>query len=295
MAGGSQARFHTLMDPEVIEEARYEALNRSRAMSGVLSGFILKPFVAAAAKLTGRFYYSRDHGPYLTFVEEVLRAFYAANVGQAIWKTMKQSISTAFIATDGAGSAAADALANQWARGTRVRRLVVLAHSAGSFYACEFLKHAAVRLPPTVQFDVIFVAPACDFTTFASTIQMLKPRISRFRHFAMSDALERADHLLKGIPSAFPASLLYLVSGVLEVESDTPLVGMERFYSDEAAYRQEPYDVVAEYVQPRTAWSRRNVGDFMTLTGPCEMTSHGGFYNEPATMNSIRQLLRTLR
>ncbi len=50
----------------------------------------------------------------------------------------------------------------------------------------------------------------------------------------MSDAHERQDPLVKLAPVAYPHSLLYLVSGLLERDGpDTPLVGLARHLEGE--------------------------------------------------------------
>ena len=51
----------------------------------------------------------------------------------------------------------------------------------------------------------------------------------KFRMFTMTDELEKEDDC----KAIYPASLLYLISGILEDRDDTPIAGMMRFYDSD--------------------------------------------------------------
>ena len=106
----------------------------------------------------------------------------------------------------------------------------------------------------------------------------------------MSDDLERRD-AIAGV--AYPASLLYFVSGVLEQGTDVPLAGMERFYRapyDGAAFasiesaRQFPLLKKAH----ATVWSPRTDGKGIN----CDMKSHGGWVAAVQTLESVQDIIR---
>ena len=106
----------------------------------------------------------------------------------------------------------------------------------------------------------------------------------------MSDSVELQDHL---VPAIFPASLLYFVSGVLEDDRDEPLVGMERYYATQRYGTKfqgiacvktfRGLDGTHSY-----AWSQ--VAGFDG--GNCDMVTHGGWADAPATLASVLYLIR---
>jgi hypothetical protein len=104
------------------------------------------------------------------------------------------------------------------------------------------LQHKSYR--DDVAYDVIFLAPAACADVLEKTLRQARNRINHFRSFGMQDSLKSAEILLQLVdqpPSStvndllgqtYTSSLLYFVSGVCEdTDDDTPIVGMERFFS----------------------------------------------------------------
>src|SRR5262249_51825832 len=148
-------------------------------------------------------------------------------------------------------------------------------HSAGSIYACRLLRGLPAKLPGSVRLNLILLAAAIDMESFAETLRDVGDRIEGFRSFGMSDELERKDAIFGKL---FPSSLLYFVSGVLEDESDKPLVGMERFYAPE--YHRpglEHIPAMCAFEASRRPhsfiWAIADQGDGKA----CDMRSHGGW------------------
>jgi hypothetical protein len=168
----------------------------------------------------------RDHGKYVTFVEEVLRALYIGNVGRGVWwDPMKADTADAFKAGDEhGGTVFLNALHDQLGTQTPPR-ITLVAHSAGAIYVGNFLRTAAQRVPD-LKFDLVFEAPAATHDFVAKVLEEHASRIAHFRMFGMNDDREHQDHL---VPVLYPASLLYFVSGLLEDEADQPILGMQRF------------------------------------------------------------------
>jgi hypothetical protein len=85
----------TLMSPDVVDELVADAAEKegkgifSSAAMIIKAGQILW-------RVIDRFRRGRDHGLYTTVVEEVLREFYVANVGSAIWGMMKKDTEDTF-------------------------------------------------------------------------------------------------------------------------------------------------------------------------------------------------------
>jgi hypothetical protein len=284
------------MDPEVIDEWRREAAQQGQPM-GLFMAFLGKKAFEATVQITKRFFGHTDHGLYLTTLEEVLRAFYFGRVGGTVWQTMKNSIVAAFSTSSSGVATLVELLHRHWTGGYHPSRIILTAHSAGSIYVCDFLKHAATRLPREITFDVVFVAPACTFEKFAETIRSFQPRIRNFRLFGMSDDLEREDVLVEVAGLRYTGSLLYFVAGLLEPQADTPLAGMERYYSGQRPYQGPVYKTVSDLVTSDAAWSKIQPGNILlTISGPsgksCGMRTHGGFYEDHDTVSSLQHLIR---
>jgi hypothetical protein len=244
----------------------------------------------ALEKIVARFAKRRDHGFHLTVVEEILRAFYVGNAGKFLWDGMKTEIEEAFgFAADCGGTQFLTALHGLWKTGWR-KPIFLVGHSAGAIYVSRFLQEVQNRkLAPDLTFEVVLIAPACNFTTLADTLKIAGNRITALRVFGMGDERERHDEIM---PVVYPSSLLFLVSGVLEDSSDKPLAGMERFY--EGRYVQGEFPDI-DFVRKEPifqkndplVWSPANNGPGRN----CDMKSHGGWVAAPETVKSVIHIL----
>lgn len=106
--------------------------------------------------------------------------------------------------------------------------------------------------------------------------------------FTMDDENEGRDRLMG---RAYPRSLLYLISGILETEPDATILGMQRHVSGEEPYQDGELRAVAQFVNAptRSVWSVTG-GDaprgFRT-----ESRRHGDFDEDPATRDSLRAIV----
>ena len=185
----------TLMDPEAVDQLVDRPTPGER---GLLSAAkVVKAVVQIAARTIWRFVRKRHHGVHATVVEEILRAFYVANVGGRIWTTMKGDTADAFKddATVYGGTAFLTALRDRLDPAAPPR-VTLVGHSTGAVYISEFLVKADEILPGGMQFDVIFLAPASTFEKTAATLNDYAHRIAHFRSFAMKDEVEKADRLV---------------------------------------------------------------------------------------------------
>jgi hypothetical protein len=233
-----------------------------------------------------------------TAIEELLRALYAGHAAQQVWLQMKADTAQAF-GDDPAqgGTAFIDALVSGWEAGYRPRILLV-GHSAGAIYICNFLAELDRRLGGAaaladLRCELVLLAPGCDFGLLTNTVTRWPHRIAAIRCFGLDDARESADTLrLKGVP-VYPRSLLYLVSGALEDESDSPLVGMQRYYSD-----QPPYDAIPGINAVRRFFTDQGVDTLWAAAdgGPGRQTDargHGQIDDEDAaTLDSLKHIIR---
>jgi hypothetical protein len=286
-----QGSTETLMDPATLDELVERPDPTER---GLLStGRMIKAIVAIAAGVISRFRSGRDHGFHATVVEEILRELYLANVGHLIWSQMKQDTADAFGPDEDVhgGTALLSRLRDEL-DGRAPPKVTLVGHSTGAVYISEFLDKATELLPPAVTFGVILEAPAASFVKMATTLGQHAGRIDGFRMFTMSDERERADRL---VPVVYPHSLLYFVSGVVEGDADSPIVGMQRFY-DPAQFSDVEFPAVAavrsfiEADPARVAWSVTAGG---TPVGfGTQATKHGAFDDEDAaTLASVKHII----
>jgi hypothetical protein len=283
-----QGSTETKMSPEVLEEMRRES-----AGSGVrgewLSLRLIKGAVAVAAATIARFASGRHHGVHATIVEELLREFYLANAGRAVWRLMKSDAADAFgpDRSVAGGSMFLSELAGALARRDTAPRLVLVGHSTGAICIAHLLGAADTTLPPDVAFDVVYLAPALSFADFAGTLANQRKRIADLRSFAMSDAAESRDAL---IPLLYPRSLLYLVSGLFEDDVDEPLVGMHRYF-DLERFPPRKFPAVGtgrDYLtSDRVLWSPCDLGDGRRSGA----SAHAAFDDDPDTVASLVQIL----
>ena len=171
----------------------------------------------------------RAHPGVCTVTEEILRAFFLGDVGKNLWQTMKNDCSNAFGPDPDAcvGTRFIANLAQHYANGANPR-IILIGHSAGAIYACDFIQAAHKVLPPEAQFDVILMAAACRFDLLDQTIQTAGSRIRNLRSFAMLDDYEKKNALIQwpGLPDN--SVLNQLLGYSLAVASASHIMGSAR-------------------------------------------------------------------
>jgi hypothetical protein len=287
-AGTTSAAAASLMDPAVLDEIA-PPLEGTRGLASM--AMLGKHVVVITASVIRRLAGARDHGIYLTIVEEILRELYVRAAGKFLWDHMKEAVDHAFDAGD---TRMGRALIRHL-RSTldlRDHTVTLVGHSAGSIYVCRLLEEIERSgLPDTGKVNVVLLAPACTFDLLERTLTRASHRIGGLRIFGMGDALERRDAIAS---VAYPASLLYFVSGVLEGDADTPLAGMQRYFSDRYHSGQFPAIQSARRSAPMqhgnvTIWSPTPAGGAGVS---CDMTSHGGWGAAAQTLASVQHIIR---
>ena len=262
-----------------------------------LSLFALAKYLAKITyRVLKRYLRKRDHGLYPTVIEEILREFYLADFGAWAWGRMKNVAGEMWLPNgvmldDDAHPGTyflEKLLAHQWAHPDFTLDLV--GHSAGSIAICHMLRSAgtADRMPKIRH--IVFLAPACVMTLFYEEVVAHPNRYSAFRMYTMSDAYEQQDRLVGGL---YTRSLLYLISGVLEDKPDTPLAGMERFWTGAAPFDKDHLRATADWLKnPTTHRSVLSVTKQDTGTGlRSSAIKHGDFDNDPLTRSSLTHLV----
>lgn len=280
-----RASRKTLMSPAVLKRIAAEspeAGTRSAAMVMALA----KYGVEIAAAVVGRYRQNRDHGLLATIVEEVARMLYADSIGSTVWQLMKRDTEDAFGGDPQmhGGTAFIAHLGNWWKPG---RRVTLVGHSTGAIYIGHLLEHADASLPQDFRFDVVFLAPACTYEFMCRRLPLFNRRISGFRMFALADALEQG---YWEVPVLYPASLLYLVSGLFEEsEIDMPILGMQRYFRASGPYDRPMTHDVVKWIDDRCVWSIAE-GTLGLQSTACR---HGGFCEDITTRASLCHILRS--
>lgn len=275
----------TLMSESVVNELVQERGGPGQRVGLLTFATLALKGALALKRVIDRFGSGRDHTLYTTVLEEVLRELYVDSLGGLSWALMKQDTKDAFGGDPQihGGTAFLKQLAVWWRPG---RRISLVGHSTGAIYIGHFLEHADMVLPPAAKFDVAFLAPACSFDFMAGKLPLFRRRVSRFRMFALKDELERG---YWEVPLLYPASLLYMVSGLFEEPTvDMPIVGMQRYHSGVAPYVTDQMTAVVDYVKDSCVWS--------LVSGAAGLSSsaarHGAFDEDVPTLESVRAFLQ---
>jgi len=276
----------TLMSHSVLNELAEEQTQPGARAGLVTLVTLVKHGVAVLKRIVGRFSEGRDHRLYTTIVEEVLRELYLDGIGATAWTLMKKDTLDAFGGDPQAhgGTAFLEHLKDWWRPN---RRITLVGHSTGAVYIGHFLDHADRSLDPAVKFDVVFLAPACSFEFMAARLEVFNRRVKRFRLFGLRDQLE---HGYWEVPAVYPASLLYMVSGLFEDPIvDMPILGMERYFSGAEPYGSSDIQAVTRYLEGKCVWSiAQGVPGLGTSA-----REHGGFNDDVPTCESLREFLQS--
>jgi pimeloyl-ACP methyl ester carboxylesterase len=196
--------------------------------------------------------------------------------GRALWREMKAGAELPF-RNSHAGSQSLLSFIDAMRASGRPKKLHLAGHSTGMILLTHLLQRLSVLAPDLAVETVSLMAPAGTVDLFTDGVQpFLKApfpgfRVSEMTIYNLADELEQADDVTK----AYNKSLLYLVSNAFE--EDVPkakILGMENFCK-----------TVERRVLPRLTvhYSKGDVpGARVTASA-----THGGFDNDPLTMNHI--------
>jgi hypothetical protein len=196
--------------------------------------------------------------------------------GRALWREMKSGARLPFTA-DGDGSRViATFLDTFWQAGRSDLQIHLVGHSTGAILLA-YLLEALEQLVPTQRVATCsLMAPAATVDLFNShyypqlVADLGDCGIDQMTVYNLIDPLERDDHVIH----VYRKSLLYLVSRAFEEQREAPILGM-KIYS-------ESIDDLG--LSPLSfTYSRGKNGQSIDS----ESESHGGFDNDPVTMNHI--------
>ena len=198
--------------------------------------------------------------------------------GRALWNEMKGGARTPFDGADTDGSDVIKKLVTAVKESKKGVKLHVSGHSTGGILMAYLLN----RLYQEQSIKKVKVQ-TCSLLAPAATVKLYKSHyepllkngsIANMRVYNLSAKLEKDDNVIQ----IYRKSLLYLVSHAFEetteVPGNVPLLGME-IYSKTIETGGAPINF---------KYSKGDIDDKNAVT---KSTSHGGFDNDPTTMNDI--------
>lgn len=218
-------------------------------------------------------------------------------LGKPVWNQIKDNAARASAEPEGGARYTAARIADCFARMDGKAELHLAGHSAGSIFIAHLLPVlAALELPVK---SLTLYAPACSLDLFEANIaKHLDKLVERFALFNLTDPVERGDNVHR----TYHKSLLYLVSEAFEQRHRMPLLGMEAFVTPskkaKAAMSEADRKQVARVQRAlgkhpqdngKTAIRTLNVPNSIKLES--HSTSHGGFDNDEATLNSTLRIV----
>ena len=209
---------------------------------------------------------------------------WAARVpGRALWREMKSGARLPFLPHNAGAQTLKiflDQLAKPRAAGLKIH---LVGHSTGGILLAWLLE-AMQELAPALRIaSCNLLAPACRVDLFRSHyLPHLVADANAFgidgmRIFNLNDKLERNDQ----VAGVYRKSLLYLVSESFEEELPEAILGMKKY----AAELQQQGDIRGLDEKLKIYYSD-GLEDEATAS-----TSHGGFDNDPATMNTLLETI----
>lgn len=203
--------------------------------------------------------------------------------GRALWREMKAGAELPF--REGhAGTEVLQAFVDAFGASGKPRHIHLVGHSTGMILLTHLLKRLSLIAPVHAVRTATLMAPAGLVDLFTEEVQpFLKApypdfRISEMTIYNLTDELEQDDK----VTLAYNKSLLYLVSRAFEEQTPARILGMEN-YSSTVGRRKLPR-LTIHYSKGEAPGARVTAS-----------ASHGGFDNDPLTMNHIlRRVLRSV-
>ena len=203
--------------------------------------------------------------------------------GRALWREMKSGALLPFL-PGGAGTETLRLFLNELARDGDIDLTIhVAGHSTGGFLLAGLLEAMEDLAPERRLGSCSLLAPACTLDLFRSHYfpYLAEDRdgfgIDKMQIFSLTNELEEADQ----VGQVYRKSLLYLVSRAFEEEVPEQLLGME-IHANRLLDEQQIIGLGEKF---RIHYSS---GEDGSATGS---TTHVGFDNDPATMNTLLETI----
>ncbi len=201
----------------------------------------------------------------------------ARRPGRALWREMKRDAALAFTDRTSPGTQTLAAFLVAFAGpNAKPKKVHLVGHSTGGILHAHLIEALAAQQTALRIASVSLMAPAATVELFKSAYL---PRLAAgsfgadaMHVYNLTDAVEQDDN----VAEIYRKSLLYLVSRSFEENIDPPesILGMQRYSKELEQLR--PDRLFFHYSDGRATARARTAS-----------ASHGGFDNDPATMNDI--------
>lgn len=221
------------------------------------------------------------------FWEQGVELFARNAGGRRIWSGMKSAAASAFEHDAAAGTVVAKRIAALAPEHSSKVRLFAVGHSAGSIFHAHLLNKLAALQAPSIEKLFLF-APAI---TTADYKRLIAPLVGKYIRKVMMFTMLKDYELHDTCTSAYHKSLLYLVSHALEENKNEPILGLEECIRADGDLSRCFGLGGAAASDCSVVWSQTTA-----RRGPraSRSTTHGGFDNDVATMESVmREILDT--
>lgn len=239
---------------EDILDPKYKHSSDENAKGLITTMDVIIGATKVAIRVIKRYIKKRNHDFYPTVAEETMRELYVSELGNWLWGNMKQKAADMWKHSKFEGNFF------QWPVGLYfIKKLAehqeetgkkltidLVGHSAGSIVICELIKMISAKGYDIKFRNIIFMAPACRTDLFENTILKNLSMFSSFRCFTMSDEYEKKDRLFYFV---YPRSLLYLISGILEDESDALILGLQRHTTGNHPYDDDHSIKISDFLK----------------------------------------------
>jgi hypothetical protein len=195
--------------------------------------------------------------------------------GRALWREMKGGAGLPF-ESGNAGTEALTAFMRALSASPHPKKIHIAGHSTGMILLACLLQRLQTLAPDSWVTSASLMAPAGSIDLFTDTLQPLlkapsgKFRISKMTIYNLVDDLEQSDE----VTMAYNKSLLYLVSRSFEEQIPEKILGMQNYSKPIERRNLTRLDI--HYSKGRIPGARVTAS-----------TSHGGFDNDPLTMNHV--------
>lgn len=204
-------------------------------------------------------------------------------LGRPVWAQMKDNAARATTDPEGGARVTASRIQACFGDMNGAPELHLVGHSAGSIFLCH-LRQALRELGIPIK-TLTFFAPACSTRLFHDKIlDDGMADIEQMTVFNLTDDVEQDDK----VGPVYHKSLLYLVSEAFEEKRKTPLLGMEKFLTEDEKITEALGGPVFENEKTRIY----SVGKLEGIDLNSQSTTHGGFDNDESTLNSTLRIIR---
>lgn len=256
--------------------------NKSIRLNNKFSKLTAARVAKILMNVSKRYKNKTNHEFLATFEEELFKETGISKIIKHSWDGMKRKVFNMF--KDDENKYAGSYLLKKLAKYKKENpdfKIDLIGHSAGSILHNYLLITAKARYPKLKFNNITYLAPACTIELFYDGTINQKNNINKIRILTMTDRLERKDQT----GFIYRSSLLYLISGILENETDESILGMQRHLVKKLPHHSPIDKKVQKFIKNSTT-SKFEI--FYSKCNETKATAHGDFFPEDKiTMDTL--------